>query len=322
MKKKVFIVAAIILSLFLSVYSFFVTDFFNIPSVLTELKIPPWIIELFTPEWRRIMVYKVLNSIRVGVTILVFIWVAQKVVFRKIDFQKALSQISDSDKGTYAKCATAIVVSLIIAFGMMANSVHGETPTNSYLKYYKYIHGVCYEQYAYSIDCPGLTAAQIHQESLWNENARSLVGAEGLLQFIPHTWESEAAGSADIFDPYDSIRIGIRYQKKLYQNKKLNSYYSRVDPKKAFPHHYAAALASYNGDIKWVLKAMKKTKRQKGKSRQAWKFMSVSSLTFESQFPKHRAERRNYWRKIYRHYNRYYRSFGYPLISFPANKLE
>ena len=68
--------------------------------------------------------------------------------------------------------------------------------------------------------CPALSApllaAQIEAESAWNPAAVSAAGAEGLGQFLPATWASygvdaNADGSADLFDPLDSIASAAQY---------------------------------------------------------------------------------------------------------------
>ena len=68
--------------------------------------------------------------------------------------------------------------------------------------------------------CPALSApllaAQIEAESGWNPAAVSPAGAEGLGQFLPATWASYGVdangdGSADLFDPLDSIASAAQY---------------------------------------------------------------------------------------------------------------
>lgn len=59
-----------------------------------------------------------------------------------------------------------------------------------------------------------LIAATIHQESGWDPNAVSGVGAQGLAQFMPGTWPSYG-GDGDPFNPRDAIRAMGRYMGDL-----------------------------------------------------------------------------------------------------------
>lgn len=53
-------------------------------------------------------------------------------------------------------------------------------------------------------------ASQIEHESSWNPEAESPVGAQGIAQFMPGTWESFGEGG-DVFDPEDAIAAQGRY---------------------------------------------------------------------------------------------------------------
>lgn len=59
-----------------------------------------------------------------------------------------------------------------------------------------------------------LLAAQIEAESGWDEQAESPVGARGIAQFMPETWESYGEGG-DITDPDDAIPAMGRYMGAL-----------------------------------------------------------------------------------------------------------
>lgn len=63
---------------------------------------------------------------------------------------------------------------------------------------------------------PAVIAAQIEAESGWNPNAKSPVGAEGLSQFMPGTWETwgrddDGNGRVSPYDPGDAIMAQGRY---------------------------------------------------------------------------------------------------------------
>lgn len=67
-----------------------------------------------------------------------------------------------------------------------------------------------------------LIAAQIEQESRWNPNARSSVGAQGLSQFMPGTWSSygrddDGNGRVSPLDPGDAIMAMGRYDCEIAQ---------------------------------------------------------------------------------------------------------
>lgn len=60
----------------------------------------------------------------------------------------------------------------------------------------------------------GIIAAQIEQESGWNPKATSPVGARGIAQFMPGTWEEWGNGK-DPFDPFAGLDAQGRYMKYL-----------------------------------------------------------------------------------------------------------
>lgn len=59
-----------------------------------------------------------------------------------------------------------------------------------------------------------ILAAQVQAESNWDPNAVSPMGARGIAQFIPSTWDAIAPGE-DPFDPHASIRAQGRYMKQI-----------------------------------------------------------------------------------------------------------
>lgn len=67
---------------------------------------------------------------------------------------------------------------------------------------------------------PNLLAALITQESQFNPKAQSPVGAKGIAQFMPSTWESNGVdgngdGKRDINDPEDAIPAAAKYLCKI-----------------------------------------------------------------------------------------------------------
>ncbi|WP_327687053.1 C40 family peptidase [Streptomyces sp. NBC_00467] len=63
---------------------------------------------------------------------------------------------------------------------------------------------------------PNLLAALLTQESGFNAKAKSPVGAQGIAQFMPSTWESHGIdgngdGKRDVWDPQDAIPSSAKY---------------------------------------------------------------------------------------------------------------
>ena len=114
-------------------------------------------------------------------------------------------------------------------------------------------HVVRESQFRFGIPAPApVIAAQIHQESAWNPMAKSPVGAQGLMQFMPatSTWASTAAGfgSVDPFNPLWSIRAGVWYDRWLYDRVKNAA--SECD-------RWHFVLSAYNGGLGYVYKRQK-----------------------------------------------------------------
>lgn len=84
--------------------------------------------------------------------------------------------------------------------------------------------------------------AQITQESAWNPNAKSRVGALGLMQFMPATakWAAQAGGFGIVapLDPQWAIRAGTWYDRWLYD---------RVRAPNTTCDRWMFALSAYNG---------------------------------------------------------------------------
>ena len=81
-----------------------------------------------------------------------------------------------------------------------------------------------------------LIAAQVYQESRFNPEAQSWVGAQGLMQLMPRT--AEALGVEDASNPSENVEAGVRYLRRMYDRfdgESLEAY-----------DRLAFALASYN----------------------------------------------------------------------------
>lgn len=107
-------------------------------------------------------------------------------------------------------------------------------------------------QFRFGIPAPvPAIAGQIAQESGWNPAAKSRVGAQGLMQFMPATsqWAATAGafGSVDPFNPAWSIRAGVWYDRWLYERIKANTDCDR----------WMFTLSSYNGGLGYVHKRQK-----------------------------------------------------------------
>lgn len=93
-----------------------------------------------------------------------------------------------------------------------------------------------------------LLAGQIHQESRWNPQARSPVGAQGLTQFMPATarWlptvEKNIIGVAP-FNPQWAIRALVLYDRRQY---------SAITRTADDCERWAMTLSAYNGGLGWV----------------------------------------------------------------------
>lgn len=101
----------------------------------------------------------------------------------------------------------------------------------------------------WGLDAPISTfAAQIHQESTWNPDAKSPVGASGMAQFMPATSEwisglySQLATNEPL-NPAWAIRALVVYDKHLYD---------AVPPAATHCDQMAFTLSSYNGGLGWL----------------------------------------------------------------------
>ncbi len=92
--------------------------------------------------------------------------------------------------------------------------------------------------------------AQLYQESRLRPNAVSPVGAAGLAQFMPRTWEQVARELR--LPPGASPHHDIAVQAGAYYMAKLRRQWSAPRPAEA---RHALALASYNAGLGNILKA-------------------------------------------------------------------
>lgn len=105
---------------------------------------------------------------------------------------------------------------------------------------------------AWGLNAPiAVFAAQIHQESGWNAQAVSRVGAQGMAQFMPATVKWIASidpelASGDAGNPRWAIRALVRYDWWLAERVQGESEFDRL----------WAALRSYNGGLgHWQMEA-------------------------------------------------------------------
>jgi transglycosylase-like protein with SLT domain len=81
----------------------------------------------------------------------------------------------------------------------------------------------------YDVD-PALVAAVVETESRFHPQARSAVGARGLMQLMPRT--GRWLGATDLYDPEQNVDAGVRYLKYLQDR---------------FDGNLKNAIAAYNG---------------------------------------------------------------------------
>lgn len=116
----------------------------------------------------------------------------------------------------------------------------------------------------WGMDAPVATfAAQIHQESRWRTDARSVVGAQGIAQFMPATatWISGAyqMGEAQPYNTGWALRALVTYDRYLWDRVQAADACERM----------AMSLSAYNGGLGWVYRDQKLT-AQRGADRARW----------------------------------------------------
>ncbi len=103
-----------------------------------------------------------------------------------------------------------------------------------------------------------LITAQMYQESRFDPDAVSWVGAQGLMQVMPAT--GEQMGFTELHDPEEGIHAGVKYMDHLL---------GRFDPKLPMETRVHFALASYNVGYGHLLDA-RRLARQKGWDANRW----------------------------------------------------
>ncbi len=103
-----------------------------------------------------------------------------------------------------------------------------------------------------------LVTAQMYQESKFDPNAVSWVGAQGLMQVMPST--GKQFGFTELHDPEESIHAGVKYMDHLID---------RFDPKLPMEARVQFALASYNAGYGHLLDA-RRLAREQGRDPNQW----------------------------------------------------
>lgn len=133
---------------------------------------------------------------------------------------------------------------VLFTFSLLAEGARLPLETTLYDEYFR--------QYS-SQFMPGrdwkLLKAQCYQESLFDPDARSYVGAMGLCQFMPATWnetQSLLKKRGDAYDPELNIMFAAHYMNRMrwYFRNETNS-----------ENRESLAMASYNAGAGHILKA-------------------------------------------------------------------
>ncbi|OGS90966.1 MAG: lytic transglycosylase [Gallionellales bacterium GWA2_60_18] len=121
----------------------------------------------------------------------------------------------------------------------------------------------------WGMDAPvAVFAAQIHQESRWRADARSVVGAQGIAQFMPATatWISGAYrwGEAQPYNPAWAMRALVTYDRWLWDRVLPSPQPSPASGESAARgaepsncERMAMSLSAYNGGLGWVYRDQK-----------------------------------------------------------------
>lgn len=145
--------------------------------------------------------------------------------------------------------ALAVILLLGLAFllALAAHALSAEVPREALVWRSTLIRCARVE---WGLDAPCATfGAQVHQESRWREDARSMVGAQGLAQFMPATanWLGGLRpdlGPAAPWNPGWALRGLVAYDRWLWLRVGAATACDRM----------AKVLSAYNGGLGWVLK--------------------------------------------------------------------
>lgn len=110
------------------------------------------------------------------------------------------------------------LLTAVLLAGVAGGALYGVRRTCFPKGYRTYVEKYCV---LYGVD-ENLAFAIIHTESGFDSNAVSSMGACGLMQLMPETFEwlgtkMDADGSEDIFDPETNIQYGIYFLSLLHQ---------------------------------------------------------------------------------------------------------
>ncbi|MBK1890716.1 transglycosylase SLT domain-containing protein [Undibacterium sp. 14-3-2] len=143
------------------------------------------------------------------------------------------------------RCTTSLLI-LSIASAICAAPLFAAIPNSAQQHRSSLVRNA---RAVWGIDAPVASfAAQFQQESAWNANALSPVGAKGMAQFMPATanWIAEQypddLGNAQPTNPSWAIRALVQYDFWLY---------TRIRAKNAC-ERLAFTLSAYNGGLGWV----------------------------------------------------------------------
>lgn len=137
------------------------------------------------------------------------------------------------------------MVCLCLILGLVSGTHAAELPREALQHRAELIRNA---RLVWGLDAPVATfAAQVHQESRWQAQATSPVGARGIAQFMPATaeWIAQvypALANPEPINPSWGLRALVTYDRHLWQRTSASTSCDRM----------AKALAGYNGGPGWV----------------------------------------------------------------------